>query len=150
MERCTELEESEATYSKAISKNVATQSLQCAMLCQEHMEHMRELETCALKVENKSGQHFLLAHQAVLHEAPPSLKEISILLTPFYWDHHHHPINPLSSPQHLRQKGSRSPLFLSNQNPNIRLCQRGNINQWMHRKTHQWMKISPQLCMRNC
>ena len=39
-ERCTELEESEATYSKALSRNVATLSLQCAMLCQEHMEHM--------------------------------------------------------------------------------------------------------------
>ena len=55
VERCTELEESEATYSKALSKNVATQSLQCAtMLCQEHAEHLWELEACALKVENKS------------------------------------------------------------------------------------------------
>ena len=32
-ERCTELKELEAAYSKAISKNVATQSLKCAMLC---------------------------------------------------------------------------------------------------------------------
>ena len=32
-ERCTELEESEATYSETISKNVVAQSLQCAMLC---------------------------------------------------------------------------------------------------------------------
>ena len=32
-ERCTELKESETAYSKAISKNVATQSLKCAMLC---------------------------------------------------------------------------------------------------------------------
>ena len=47
-ERCTELEESEATYSKTISKNIVTQSLQCAMLCQEHMEHMQELEAHAL------------------------------------------------------------------------------------------------------
>ena len=39
-ERCTELEESEATYSKALSGNTATLSLQCATLCQEHMEHM--------------------------------------------------------------------------------------------------------------
>ena len=31
-ERCTEHEESEATYSKALSKNMATQSLQCTML----------------------------------------------------------------------------------------------------------------------
>ena len=32
-ERCTELEESEATYFKALSKNAVAQSLQCAMLC---------------------------------------------------------------------------------------------------------------------
>ena len=43
-ERCTELEESEATYSEALSRNAATLSLQCTMLCQEHMEHMQELE----------------------------------------------------------------------------------------------------------
>ena len=54
VERCTELEESEAAYSKAISENTATQSLQCAMLCREHMEHMWELEMHALKAENKS------------------------------------------------------------------------------------------------
>ena len=31
-ERCTELEELEATYSEALSENVTAQSLQCAML----------------------------------------------------------------------------------------------------------------------
>ena len=31
--RCTDLKESEATYSKALSKNMATKSLQCATLC---------------------------------------------------------------------------------------------------------------------
>ena len=86
-ERCTELEESEATYSKALSKNTAAQSLQCAMLCQEHTEHMWELEAHALKAENKSHQDFLLAHLAVLHQAPQSLKEdlhsaYSLLLGP--------------------------------------------------------------------
>ena len=86
-ERCTELEESEATYSKALSKNVANLSLQCAMLCREHMENMQELETHTLKVENKSHQDFLLVHQAVLHQAPQSLKEdlhslYSLLLGP--------------------------------------------------------------------
>ena len=35
-ERCTELEESEATYSKALSGNVAALSLQCATLCTEN------------------------------------------------------------------------------------------------------------------
>ena len=72
-ERCTELKESEATYSKALSKNVADLSLQCATLHREHTENMWELKTCALKVENKSCQDFLLAHQAVLHQAPKSL-----------------------------------------------------------------------------
>ena len=86
-ERCTELKESEATYSKAISKIAATQSLQHAMLHQEQMEHMWELEMHTLKAENKSCQHFLLAHQAVLHQALPSLKEnlhssYSLLLGP--------------------------------------------------------------------
>ena len=48
-ERCTELEESEATYSKTISKNIVAQSLQCAMLHREHTEHMQELEACTLR-----------------------------------------------------------------------------------------------------
>ena len=86
-ERCTELKESEATYSEALSKNMADLSLQCTMLCREHMENMRELETSALKAENKSHQDFLLVHQAVLHQAPQSLKEdlhsaYSLLLGP--------------------------------------------------------------------
>ena len=53
-ERCTELEESEATYSETLSKNAVALSLQCAMLHQEHTEHMRELEACTLRAENKS------------------------------------------------------------------------------------------------
>ena len=75
-ERCTELEESEAAYSKAINENAANHSLKSATLCWEHMEHMQELEMHVLKVENKSCQHFLVAHQAVLHQALLSLKEI--------------------------------------------------------------------------
>ena len=86
-ERCTELEESEATYSKALSRNTATLSLQCTMLCQEHMEHMQELEACTLRAENKSCQDFLIAHQVVLHQAPQMLKDdlhssYSLLLGP--------------------------------------------------------------------
>ena len=69
-ERCTELEESEATYSEALSKNAAALSLQCTTLCREHIEHMWELEACALRTENKSCQDFLIAHQVVLHQAP--------------------------------------------------------------------------------
>ena len=36
---------------------------------------MSELEGCALEAENRSWQDFLSAHLAVLHHAPPSLKE---------------------------------------------------------------------------
>ena len=57
-ERCTELEESEATYSEALSKNVATFSLQCATLCREHIEHMWELEACALRMEKQVPPRF--------------------------------------------------------------------------------------------
>ena len=88
-ERCTELEESEATYSEALSKNAAALSLQCATLCQEHIEHMWELEAHALRTENKTHQDFLIAHQAVLHQAPQTLKDdlhssYSLLLGPSF------------------------------------------------------------------
>ena len=86
-ERCTELEESEATYSEALSENAVAQTFQCAMLRQEHMEHIRELEACTLRAENKSCRDFLIVHQAVLHQAPQTLKEdlhssYSLLLGP--------------------------------------------------------------------
>ena len=88
-ERCTELEESEATYSEALSKNVAALSLQCTMLHQEHIEHMWELEACTLRTENKSCQDFLIAHQVVLHQALQTLKDdlhssYSLLLGPSF------------------------------------------------------------------
>ena len=97
--RCTELEESEAAYSEAINENAANHSLKSAMLHQEHMEHMQELKTHALKVEIKSHQHFLVAHQAVLHQARPSLKEnlhssYSLLLGPSLSSHQPHTLTP--------------------------------------------------------
>ena len=73
--RCSELEESEAAYSEALSENVAAKSLQCTTLHREHAEHMHTLEGRALEAENKSHQDFLPAHQAVWHHAPQSLKE---------------------------------------------------------------------------
>ena len=57
-ERCTKLEESEATYSEALNGNMATLSLQCAMLCQEHTEHMQELEARALMAEEQKLPRF--------------------------------------------------------------------------------------------
>ena len=54
---------------------MAALSLQCATLHQEYMEHMQELEACALTAENKSCQDFLIVHQAVLHQAPQTLKD---------------------------------------------------------------------------
>ena len=73
--RCSKLEESEAAYLEALSENVAAKSLQCATLCSEHARHIHKLERWALDAENKSHQDFLLAHQAILHHAPQSLKE---------------------------------------------------------------------------
>ena len=102
-ERCTELEESEAAYSESHQqKCMANHSLKSATLCREHMEHMQELEMHALKVENKSCQHFLVAHQAVLHQALPSLKEnlhssYSLLLGPSLSSHQ--PLTLTPAPQ---------------------------------------------------
>ena len=143
VERCTELKESEATYSEALSENAAAQSLQCTMLCREHTEHMQELEECALRAENKSRQDFLMAIKQSYNKPRNHSRKISILPTPFYWDHHCHLVDPSRSPQHPRQKDGHSPLFLSNQNLNGLLPQRGDIPLWMHREIHQWMKISP-------
>ena len=72
---CNELKEAEAAYSEALRKNAATQSLHCATLHKEHVKYMSELEEWALGVKNRSWQDFLSTHLAVLHHAPPSLKE---------------------------------------------------------------------------
>ena len=100
-ERCTELEESEATYSEALSRNAAALSLQCTMLRQEHMEHMQELEACTLRAENKSCRDFLIAHQVVLHQAPQMLKDdlhssYSLLLGPSSSSHQSLTLAPAS------------------------------------------------------
>ena len=73
--RCQELTEAEAEYSETLRENAATESLQCALLHREHVEHMRELEERPLEAENKSHLDFIFAHLAVLHQALPSLKE---------------------------------------------------------------------------
>ena len=140
-ERCTELEESEAIYTEALNGNMAALSLQSTTLHQEHTEHMWELEAHALTMENKSCQDFLIAHQAVLHQAPQTLK--NDLHSSFYWDHIHHPTNPLHSPQLLRLEGDHSPLFPLSWNPNSPFPHRGNIHLWRHKATCQWMRISP-------
>ena len=144
VERCTELEESEATYSKALSKNAATQSLWCTMLCREHAKHLQELEEHTLKAENKSCQDFLLAHQAVLHQAPQSLKEdlhssYSLLLGPS--SSSCRSIMPTPAPQ---AEGWPLSTISLKPEPEWSPPQRGNIHQWMHRETHQLMRISPQ------
>ena len=73
--QCSKLEEAEAAYSEALHENAAAQSLHCTTLCREHAKHMSELEQQALETENKSWQDFLSTHLAILHHAPPSLKE---------------------------------------------------------------------------
>ena len=100
-ERCTELEESEAIYTEALNGNAAALSLQCTTLHQEHTEHMQELEPCALMMENKSCQDFLTAHQAVLHQAPQTLKDdlhssYSLLLGPYSSSHQSLMLTPAS------------------------------------------------------
>ena len=100
-ERCTKLEESEAIYTEALNENMAALSLQCAMLHQEHTEHMQELEAHALTMENKSCRDFLIAHQAVLHQAPETLKNdlhssFSLLLGPYLSSHQSLTLTPVS------------------------------------------------------
>ena len=73
--QCNKLKEVEAAYSEALHKNAATQSLHCTTLCGERAKYRSELEEQALEAENRSQQDFLSAHLAVLHHAPPSLKE---------------------------------------------------------------------------
>ena len=73
--QCNKLKEVETAYSGALRKNTAVQSLHCTTLCREHAKYMSKLEEQALEAETKSWQDFLSAHLAVLHHAPPSLKE---------------------------------------------------------------------------
>ena len=73
--QCNTLEGAETTYSEALCENTAAQSLHCTTLHREHAKYMSELEEWALEVEIRSQQDFLSAHLAILHHAPPSLKE---------------------------------------------------------------------------
>ena len=73
--RCTELQESEATYAEALREMVAKKSHECTSLCQGHAECMRDLEAQAIRAKNRSHQDFLLTHQMLLHQAPNSVKE---------------------------------------------------------------------------
>ena len=64
------------------------------------MENMWEIETRTLKAENESYQDFLLAHQAVLHQALQSLKEdlhssYSLLLGPSSSSHQSITLTPM-------------------------------------------------------
>ena len=129
-ERCTELEESEAIYTEALNRNAAALSLQYTTLHQEHTEHMWKLEGCALMTENKSCHDFLIAHQAVLHQAPQHSRMTSILPTPFYWDY-------ICLPQPLRLEGDHSLFFPLSRNPNSPFPQRGNIHLQRHKATCQ-------------
>ena len=70
-----ELKEAEAAYSEALHENATTQSLHCTTLHGEYAKYLSKLEERALEVENRSRQDFLSANLAILHHAPPSLKE---------------------------------------------------------------------------
>ena len=73
--RCNELQELEAAYSEALSKNTAVKSTQCTILRREHVKYMHELEQCALDAENKSCQDFLFTSQVIIHHVLQPLKE---------------------------------------------------------------------------
>ena len=60
--RCAKLQESEAAYAEALREMVAKKSHECTSLCQEHVEHMWDLEAQAIWAENRSHQDFLLTH----------------------------------------------------------------------------------------
>ena len=148
-ERCTELEELEATYSEALSENVATLSLQCTTHCPEHMEHMWELEACTLRMENKSCRDFLIAHQVVLHHALQTLKDdlhssYSLLLGPSFSTCQSHAVAPAS-----QLEGNHSPLLLLSLNQNSLFLKKDDIRLLRNRWTCQWMRISPLSCRRN-
>ena len=64
---CAELQESEVTYSEALSEAAAKKSHECATLHQMHAEHMWDLEAQAIRAKNQSCQDFLLVHQMLLH-----------------------------------------------------------------------------------
>ena len=99
--RYAELQESEVTYSKALSEAAAKKSHECATLHQMHVEHMQDLEAQAIRAKNRSHQDFLLAHQMLLHQALHSVKEesyssYSLLLGPYSPFLQHVPFTPAS------------------------------------------------------
>ena len=101
MARCAELQESEVTYSEALSEPAAKKSHECTTLRQMHAEHMQDLEAQAIRAENRSCQDFLLAHQMLLHQASRSVKEesyssYSLLLGPYSPFLQHVPFTPAS------------------------------------------------------
>ena len=99
--RCAELQESEVTYSEALSEAAAKKSHECTTLRQMHAEHMQDLEAQAIRAENRSRQDFLLGHQMLLHRASRSVKEelyssYSLLLGPYSPFLQHVPFTPAS------------------------------------------------------
>ena len=150
VERCTKLEESEATYSEALNGNTAALSLQCAMLRQEHtVAHVGIGSMCFDGGEQKLSR-FPNSAPGSLTPGPTNTQGMTFILpTPFYWDHIHHPINPLCLPQHLKLEGNHSPLFPLSWNPKSPFPQRGDIHLWRHKLTRQWTRISPSPCRRN-
>ena len=73
--RCAELQESQDAYAEALRETAAKKSCECTSLCQEHAEHMQDLEAKAIWAKNRSRQDFLLMHQTLLHQTPNSIKE---------------------------------------------------------------------------
>ena len=136
---------------KLSAKMQPAQSLQCTTLCREYTEHMWELEECALRVDNKSHQDFLMVHQAVLQQALQSLKEdlhssYSLLLGPSSSSRQ-------SLHARLNTRGGRTATFQyfsQNRTWMVSSPKEETFLLWMCREICQWMKISPWPCRRNC
>ena len=71
----TNLKRRKPPFQRPSVRTLLHRSLHCTTLHGEHAKYMSELEEWALEVENRSQQDFLSDHLAVLHHAPPSLKE---------------------------------------------------------------------------
>ena len=122
---------------------------QFVTLYREHVRLMQELEEQAIREESKSHHDFLSACQAVLHHAPPSLKEN--LTTSYYILLGQSPssLHLLQPPEHPQWRDSHQLLPLPDQYPNGPHGQKGGILCQSHGEAHLWMKLPLRPCRKD-
>ena len=156
VERCAELEESEAIYSEAlIAEHGWVISPMHHALPGTHRAHVGIGSVHALRVENKGCCDFLIVHQAVLHQAPQVLKDdlhssYSLLLGPSSSSHQSVTLTPASQPggQPLSIIPLKSGAWIVSSTKETTLIHwgtRGHINGWRfppqpHRRDRQTPK----------